>query len=359
MIRSLLPRLIGLVVVFLVGVSYIAFDSLGIRLGKQSYPLTVVIPRSGGVYQNATVTYRGVVVGKVSRVDLQPEDVRLGLAIQPNIDIPNTSTVSIRNLSAAGEQYVDFVPHGTGSPYPSGAVIPANRTHLPATIGNVLADTSALVRTINPHDVSHIANQLSKGFAGTGPQLQQLVTSSLSVLHQLRAVEPDTLTLIRTGHQLLNTATATSAQLHRFSVGLQKISEQLRSSDPDIRSLLDTTPSVLTQFANLIEDHQAQITSMFDELAPITTLGAQRIPAFNFLLHVLPTFGQTLKSIVHSNRLKVFTYINNDTPVCKYSGGSFRLPTSPSQHINYHAECKRRASEMLQRGAPYAPRPGG
>jgi phospholipid/cholesterol/gamma-HCH transport system substrate-binding protein len=359
MTRGFAGRLIGLLVVFLVGLSYITFSSLGIRLGKQSYPLTVEIPRSGGIYQNATVTYRGVVVGKVSNVDLEPTDVRLVLAIRPNIRIPDSSTVSIRNLSAAGEQYVDFVPHSDGAPYlQSGSTIPASRTHLPATIGNVLADTSMLVRTINPDDVSRIARELSRGFAGAGPQLHRLVTSSLSLLRQLRTVEPDTLTLIRTGHQLLDTATATSGQLRQFADGLQRLSTQLRASDPDIRSILARAPSVLSELATVFGDNRGQIKLLFGDLAPITAIGAARVPAFNFLLHVLPTFGQTLHSIVAGHTLKTFVFINNDTPVCSYRGGSFTLPTHPTKRLDYHARCKRRDARMLQRGAPYAPRPG-
>ncbi|MBV9487465.1 MAG: MCE family protein, partial [Frankiaceae bacterium] len=304
MMRGIAGRLIGLLVVLLVGVSYITFNSLGIRLGKQSYPLTVELPRSGGIYQNATVTYRGVVVGKVSGVDLEPTAVRLTLAIHPGIQIPNSSTVSVRNLSAAGEQYVDFVPHSDGAPYlRAGATIPAARTHLPATIGNVLSDTSMLVRAIDPKDVSRIAHELSTGFAGTGPQLHRLVTSSLALLRQLRAVEPDTLTLIRTGHQLLGTATATSGQLRRFADGLQRLSAQLQASDPNIRTILADAPSVLSQLAHVLGTNRSQIRSLFDDLAPITAIGAARVPAFDFLLHVLPTFGQTLQSIVGHHRL--------------------------------------------------------
>ena len=71
---------------------------------------------------------RGIKVGRVTGI----ETTATGLAVSIDLDhahpVPADSAISVENLSAAGEQYIDFKPKLIAPPYFSdGAVIPADR----------------------------------------------------------------------------------------------------------------------------------------------------------------------------------------------------------------------------------------
>src|SRR5580700_371344 len=103
--RSLVPRMVALAVVIVVGVYYIAFDVMQYRVAAQPFPVTVLMPSAGGLYTGADVTYRGVQVGTVTALDLNPGDVAVKIGIDAGQQIPDNGRVRVKELSALGEQY--------------------------------------------------------------------------------------------------------------------------------------------------------------------------------------------------------------------------------------------------------------
>ena len=81
--QSLVPRMIGLVIVVVVGVYYIVFDVLQYRVTSQPFAVTVFMPSAGGLYSGADVTYRGVTVGTVTSLDLSANQVAVKIGIDP------------------------------------------------------------------------------------------------------------------------------------------------------------------------------------------------------------------------------------------------------------------------------------
>lgn len=67
------------------------------------------------MYRAGNVTYRGVEVGKVSKVQLTDSGVEAVLSLQSDIKIPADLTASVHSASAIGEQYVDLVPRSKGA----------------------------------------------------------------------------------------------------------------------------------------------------------------------------------------------------------------------------------------------------
>ena len=59
------------------GVSYtgIRYADLGRFVGLDGYRVDVELAESGGIFANAEVTYRGVPVGRVDRLELRPGGV--------------------------------------------------------------------------------------------------------------------------------------------------------------------------------------------------------------------------------------------------------------------------------------------
>ena len=66
---------------------------------------------SGGIFEGAQVTYRGVSVGTVEKLTLISDGVQVGMRIKPGTKIPSGNIKAfVGNRSAIGEQYVDLQP---------------------------------------------------------------------------------------------------------------------------------------------------------------------------------------------------------------------------------------------------------
>ena len=119
MTRAVKTRLIAFLVLSAVGIVYVAGSYLGIvdRILGRGLTVHAILPASGGLFVGSEVTYRGVKVGKVSGMEVIPSGARVDLALHEGTRIPKSSKLFVHNLSAVGEQYLDFEPASEAGPY--------------------------------------------------------------------------------------------------------------------------------------------------------------------------------------------------------------------------------------------------
>src|SRR3984957_7722042 len=246
--QNLLPRMIALAVVIVVGVYYIVFDIMQYHVTSQPFPVTILVPSAGGLYTGADVTYRGIQVGTVTALDLDPGNVAVKLAIHAGEHIPDNGPVRVKELSALGEQYLDLQPGtGFGPDLHSGTVIPANRVSLPTPIGSALVDLHSMLQSVNPKALVTDENFLASAFVGPGPALRTIIVTGQRLSNALIAAQPETVNLVVDGQTDLQTLEATDGDLATFSQGLASLTGQLRHSTADIQALIRTSQSAEQQ----------------------------------------------------------------------------------------------------------------
>ena len=330
MTRSAALRIAALLVVLAGSFAYIAFGVAGWRLGRQDYRLSVLMPRGGGIYTEAYVTYRGVTVGRVVRIGLTPTHIDVVVEIRPRVRIPADSTVSVKELDAAGEQYLDFVPRSSGGPYlHPGSVVPASMTTQPVPIAKVLSDTSRLLGSINSADLNTFVNSIGTGLDGTDQQLRAIVVDGQRLFGALQASTASTVELVTGGNTVLKAAYASDKAFGQFATGIDQVSAQLKSSQQDINALLANAASLSRQTTAFLGTSSAPLTSLLVNLGTTSAVTLAEQPQLRDLLAVLPLFSQRIASIVHGGSLHVDLEFNTNDPVCSYVAN----PPPPTQPI--------------------------
>ncbi|MCU4187490.1 MCE family protein [Acidiferrimicrobium sp. IK] len=353
-------RLAILLAIVVAGVGYIAFPVLQYRVGRQAFPVELRMARAGGLYVGGYVDYRGTVVGRVSALDVSPGAVTARLAINPGVRIPSDSTASIHDLSAVGEEYVDFVPPPTGRPASavlrSGSVVSVAEADIPLPVGTILGDTSSFASSIDTQHVSSLLDTLTRGLGGTGPQLQEILGASRSLFAQLRSVQPATTELIQGGHTLLDTGQATNPDVSQFSRQLAQFSAQLDASDADLRALFANGTSGFDQLQGLLTQDTASVAALTSSVATVTGVAASNIPAVDALLTAVPVFSNDAASLVKDGLIHGGFVLNPGDPICSYTN-DLPLPTAKVVAPVLGRTCASTAPNMLQRGAANAPEP--
>src|SRR5690606_35663045 len=170
--------LLAFLVITLLGVSYVSANYVGLtdRLSDRTYTVEVELTESGGLFENAEVTYRGVTVGEVHELRLTADGVRAVLELDRDTPVPSDAVAVVEERSAVGEQFVDLQPDRRGGPYlEDGSVIPRNRTKLPITATQLLLNLDKLVNSVDKDDLTTVISELDAAFSGTGPALQALI----------------------------------------------------------------------------------------------------------------------------------------------------------------------------------------
>lgn len=168
-----------LAVMTLAGAAYMSIGVLDIGPTKQVTRLTLMLNTSGGLMPTSEVTMRGIKVGRVTGI----ETTTTGLAVAIDLDrahpVPADSAISVENLSAAGEQYIDFKPKLIAPPYFSdGTVIPADRVAPMVTGADLLTKANALMSALNLDQVHTIIDNVSAALADNDDSIDSLATTA-------------------------------------------------------------------------------------------------------------------------------------------------------------------------------------
>lgn len=359
MSRSILARLVALLVITVAGLYYIAFDAVGVHVISQPYHIKVVMPTAGGIYPDAYVTYRGVEVGKVSSLHLQQNDVVADLAINHGTRIPADVTASVRELTAAAEQYMDLVPASSDSSawMKPGDVIPADRTSVPVSVGTLLNTVNSLVDSLSAQDLNTLASALATGLRDAGGDLHSIIVNGNTLVSALQSAIPGTQSLINAGSTVLSTFNSTSNDFESFSANLNALSAQVKHSNSALVSLLQNGGTAANSLNGFLSQYANPTVGLIDNLASSTGVAYQRQDAIRALFEVLPLFASDVSETVSGGQVHFKLDFNTADPVCPYTPMLPQPTQVVSSTANLTGGCSTVAPNLLQRGADKAPPP--
>ena len=252
-----------------VGGRYANIDRLFV---DRSYPVTADFKDSGGIFAGAEVTYRGIAVGKVGRLEFTDSGVRATLDIEN--DAPKISDdvkALVANKSAIGEQFVDLQPQSNSSPYlRSGSNIPLSRTSVPIDTTKILLDASAFVASVDTESLRTLVNELGLAFAGNGRDLTIIIDTMTSFIQTADDNFEVTRSLIRGSSSVLQTLVDKRGQFSSFTNDLALLSDTLVRSDKDIRRLFDEGTSSARLVKDVVRENRKNLQSIFNDLNTVT-----------------------------------------------------------------------------------------
>ncbi len=372
MSRGMGYRLIALLVVAILGVYYIAFDAVGIHLWSKPYTIKVQLPAAGGIYSHAAVTYRGVEVGKVTALHLHPTNVVVDLAINNGVKIPTNVHASVKELTAAAEQYMDLVPPpaGTATVATGRAAVPAPApTYLksgmlitggtvPTSVGELLNSLNSLVNSVHATDLNTISTSLAQGLQDAGGDLRSIITDSQTLLQALYDAVPGTIQAVDAGHTVLQSLANTSENLQTFSAGLHQLSTTVAQSNSDLIALLQNGNVGAGSLNGLLTNTDAATVGVINGFSATAGLANARQGAVQAFFQVLPVVANNAALTVSGGTAHFELTFNDKNTVCPYTS-TMAEPTSLVSTLSLTRNCATTAPDLLQRGADKAPTPGG
>ncbi|MEU5790475.1 MCE family protein [Micromonospora purpureochromogenes] len=350
--RTAKLQVLAFVLVSVLGVGYVGvkYVGLGDRLFGGSYLVHLDLARAGGIFPNAPVTYRGVPIGRVTAVALRGDGVRADLRLRRDVRVPDDLRAVVAQRSAVGEQYVDLRPERDTGPYlAGGSVIPASRTGVPLPPETLLTNLDALVRSLDPDDLTVLITELGTAFEGNEQALARILDAGDLLLAEASARLPETLALIDDGRTVLTTQAESAEALRRWAAGLAQLAATVRAADPDLRRLLAAGPPAGRELVALLRGLEPAVGTLLGNLVTVNGIAARRLPGIEHLLVVYPIAVAGGFTVTPGDGTAHLGLVVNpgDPPSCVYRGGGTRCSAAE------------RAAGASVRGAANAPRPGG
>ncbi|WP_327093931.1 MCE family protein [Nocardia vinacea] len=349
---------IGLIVVLILGMSYLGAAVLRINPLPSSYRVRVELKSSGGLAPNNDVTFRGSRVGKVLDVRVSGDGVAAIAEINDTARIPVGGTVAVGRLSAAGEQYLDFRPDSDSGPYLSdGSIVDRSATSTPVTVQSVLTNMSGLIGGMNPARLNVIIDELDKALAGGPDRLRNMVAGISRAMSGLTDLLPQTQRLIENLQVIAETTTHAQPDLTTLTTGSSTLFQQLTAADQEVRKFLELGPGQLATLGGIVHDTQDPMTNLITNFVAITKAAKLRQPAIEALFPALRAGSEAIGIPAHDNAFN--TMVDPwPRPTCDYD----TIPVVPTDktvdtRVRLYNYCITTNPALQVRGSANAPRP--
>jgi len=363
--RGIKVRLIAFVLLSALGTLYIGASYLGFvdQVLGRGYTVHVLLPSSGGLYEGSEVTYRGVRIGKVARMDVDNDGLKVDLALEHGTKVPVSSPVFVHNLSVVGEQYVSFEPTSKKGPVlKDGDTVHGTKESLPLGEDVLLQDLSHFVSSLDGGELNTVVTELGTMFRDNASPIRSMVDSAQEFIESAAANESATIDLLDNAQTVLQTQQDHSAEIRSFARDLSALTGTLAASDSDIRRILAKGGPAADELRRLMSTLRTELPPALKHLTSITEVLDARLPALEQLLVTFPRLIAAGPSALTEGDQK-FGRVNlnlNQSPAACTDGylppGQWQ-PTSKESFLPYYpAECAS-GPPVNMRGMKYAPDP--
>jgi phospholipid/cholesterol/gamma-HCH transport system substrate-binding protein len=312
----------GVVTVITVAIMAIFYLRLPAALGVGTYQVTANFVAGGGLYKNANVTYRGVAVGRVDSVGLNPNGVDAVMRLNSGTVVPSNVTASVKSVSAIGEQYIDLVPpqHPAATKLHNGSRIDRDNTAIGVDIATLLHQSETLVNSVADTRLHQLLHETFTAFNGTGPELARLIQSARLLVDEANAYYPQTSQLIDQVGPFLQAQIRSGDDIKSLSDGLARFTSEVRQSDPQLRELLTVVPPAADEANTAFSGIRPTFPMLAANLANLGRVGVIYHKSIEQLLVVLPALFAAIITAANGEPqdegAKLDFKINIDPPPC-------------------------------------------
>jgi phospholipid/cholesterol/gamma-HCH transport system substrate-binding protein len=246
--QLVLFTILTIVAIVVLGWYYLRVPSLA---GVGTYDLHANLPRSGGLYGTANVTYRGTQIGKVTEVNPTENGAEATLRIDSRYKIPINAVPNVHSVSAIGEQYLDLVSDGNpGRYYENGQTI-TQEGRVPSEVGPALDSANQGLAVLPKEKIDGLLTEASEAVGGLGPALQRLVDSTTNIAQGFKDNLPQVNDIIAHAPPILDSQVNSGDNIERWAHNLNVIASQSAAQDAALRSGLQQAAPTLDQTSEL------------------------------------------------------------------------------------------------------------
>lgn len=280
----------AVITVITLSVMAIFYLRLPATFGIGTYGVSADFVAGGGLYKNANVTYRGVAVGRVESVGLNPNGVTAHMRLNSGTAIPSNVTATVRSVSAIGEQYIDLVPpeNPSSTKLRNGFRIQRQNTRIGQDVADLLRQAETLLGSLGDTRLRELLHEAFIATNGAGPELARLIESARLLVDEANANYPQVSQLIDQAGPFLQAQIRAGGDIKSLADGLARFTWQLRAADPRLRDTLADAPGAIDEANTAFSGIRPSFPALAASLANLGRVGVIYHKSIEQLLVVFP-----------------------------------------------------------------------
>jgi len=292
-------------------------NTLRVPVAGKTDTYVLLFTDAEGLGEGNPVRMSGVRVGRVSKVELEPQHdgtalARVTVQVQAAHPFPERAYASIRYGDMLGARYVAVEDGGAGGPARDGDTVPLAATTGPVNLSALMNGFEPLFASLAPDQVNELAQGFVDTFEGRTKSVDLLLKQIASMGSNLSANSAIFGRLVSNLNVLMSTADQRSGQLTELFDGLGQLTSAIVGDDGQFQRLLDSGDKAVASLASMMTAAGGDFQLALDGLTSVTDAWIPNTEKFNTFLDRFPVMADKIN---HSGRYGGFMmlYVCNFT----------------------------------------------
>lgn len=258
--RPVLTAVIGLVLI--AALTLAAFNYEAIFSGATRY--TAEFAEAAGLQANDRVTVAGVEAGRVQKVSLDGDHVKVEFTVE-DAWVGNRTTASIEIATLLGSKFLALDPRGDGEQNPD-EPIGRDRTKSPFDVVDAFNGLSGTIDQLDTRQLASSLTTLSDTFRDTPPEIRGALDGLSRLSNTISSRDGELKKLLANTRQLSTTLADRRGDVVKLVNDGNLLLGELQRRKDAIANLLDGVQRLSIQLRGLVADNQAQLRPALETL---------------------------------------------------------------------------------------------
>jgi len=258
--------------------------------------LTAYFDNTNGLFAGDDVRILGVPVGRVDRIEPQPAQAKVTFWVNSAYRIPATAKAVILSPQLVTGRAIQLTPAYTGGPaLATGAVIPRDRTAVPAEWDDVriqLQRLTQLLKPVEPGGVSTLGSFISTAAAnlsGQGADIRTAVITLSQTISALGDHSGDIFTTFKNLSTLVSALHDSADLLEELKGNMAAVTSLIADNPQKVGTAVEDLGAVIGDVKSFADDNREAVGTATDKLASISDVLVASLDDLEQTLHIAPT----------------------------------------------------------------------
>lgn len=258
--------------------------------------LTAYFANATGLYSGDDVVILGVRVGKVEKIEPQPDHVKVTFWYDNKYTVPAEANAVILSPSLVTPRSIQLTPAYTSGPaIADHAVIPQERTAVPVEYDDLRRQLEKLTQTLQPTEpggtstLGAFINTAADNLRGQGPDIRASIIQLSQAVSALGDHSNDVFSTVKNLSILVSALHDSSELLAQLNQNLAAVTTVLANDPNEVGDAVANLNEVAGQVKDFVAENRETLGTTSDKLASVSQAVYASLDDIKQVLHISPT----------------------------------------------------------------------
>lgn len=285
------------------------------------YEIQAEFTDATGLLTGDVVKAAGVVVGRVSNVEIDDGIALVTLSIDDDVELPAGLYAQIRYRNLVGQRQVNLVGRAASNDdlTEPGTRIPLSRTEPALDLSVLFNGLRPLIRSTSPHDINVVTHSLLTAFRGRSDEVETVI-GNLDVLSRTVASRNSQVTsLLRDLNTVTSDLSTRGGELGRTLANLNSLLGQIDASKDDLAAALDNLNDAAVVLRRVVAKNDGNIRAEVGDIATLVDAVNDKRKALRGAIEELPVMLAAVERVTTYGQwtnIQLVTVCKDDSGRC-------------------------------------------